>query len=188
MRKRVAVLLCLLIASVVALAVTRPEVRSFTTPSEAVAAAVLARQRARLWTTERLTRERTRQLHRAIAPPYRTVRYDDRRAREILLLCEEIPAAKALEWGLLNQVVPRAELDEAVDVMCEKLVNKLPECIRYTKQQLNFWRDLSWHLTVGHARDWLSIHNLAPEVHEGIQAFVEKRPVNYEKIRRTDPA
>lgn len=111
----------------------------------------------------------------------------DRRAREILLLCEEIPAAKALEWGLLNQVVPRAELDEAVDVMCEKLVNKLPECIRYAKQQLNFWRDFSWHLTVGHARDWLSIHNLAPEVHEGIQAFVEKRPVDYEKIRRPDP-
>jgi enoyl-CoA hydratase/carnithine racemase len=105
----------------------------------------------------------------------------DRRAREILFLCEEIPAKKALEWGLVNQVVPRAKLDEAVDAMCEKLINKLPECTRYTKQQLNFWRDLSWSLTIGHARDWLAIHNLAPEVHEGIGAFVEKRPVDYDR-------
>jgi enoyl-CoA hydratase/carnithine racemase len=107
----------------------------------------------------------------------------DRRAREILFLCEEIPAKKALDWGLVNQVVPRAKLDEAVDAMCEKLINKLPECIRYTKQQLNFWRDLSWHLTIGHARDWLAIHNLAQEIHEGINAFVEKRGVDYAKIR-----
>ena len=108
----------------------------------------------------------------------------DRRAREILFLCEDIPAGKALEWGLINEVVPREQLDSAVDALCEKLINKLPECTRYTKQQLNFWRDFSWHQTIGHARDWLAIHNLAPEVHEGINAFVEKRPVDYAKIHR----
>jgi len=107
----------------------------------------------------------------------------DRRAREMLFLCEEIPAAKAVEWGLVNQVVPRSQLDAAVDEMCEKLINKLPECTRYTKQQLNFWRDVSWSLTVGHARDWLALHNLSPEVHEGIKAFVEKRAVDYTQVR-----
>lgn len=107
----------------------------------------------------------------------------DRRAREILFLCEDIPAAKALEWGLVNQVVPREQLDAAVDAMCEKLIDKLPECTRYTKQQLNFWRDLSWHATVGHARDWLAIHNRSPETREGIRAFVEKRPIDYSRIR-----
>ena len=107
----------------------------------------------------------------------------DRRAREILFLCEEIPAAKALDWGLVNQVVPRAELDSAVEQMCAKLIDKLPECTRYTKQQLNYWRDVSWQQTIGHARDWLSVHNLSPEVREGINAFVEKRPVDYAKIR-----
>ncbi len=108
----------------------------------------------------------------------------DRRAREILMLCEEIPAARALEWGLVNRVVPRAELDSAVDEMVGKLVNKLPEAIRYTKQQLNFWRDLSWHQTIGHARDWLAIHNLAPETREAVDAFNAKRPVDYEAVRR----
>jgi enoyl-CoA hydratase/carnithine racemase len=108
----------------------------------------------------------------------------DRRAREILFLCEEIPAPKALEWGLVNQVVPKEQLDDAVAALCEKLYNKLPECLRYTKQNLNFWKDLSWHTTIGHARDWLSIHNLSDEVTEGISAFNEKRPVNYKKIRK----
>jgi len=107
----------------------------------------------------------------------------DRRSREILFLCEEIPAQKALEWGLVNEVVPYAKLDEAVNILAEKLYNKLPECLRYTKQQLNFWRDLSWHTTIGHAREWLSIHNLSFEVEEGIKSFNEKRKVDYKKVR-----
>ena len=107
----------------------------------------------------------------------------DRRAREILFLCEEIPIRKALEWGLVNQVVPRKELDAAVDIMAEKLVNKLPESLRYTKQHLNFWRDLSWSLTIGHARDWLTVHTGSDEVRAGIRAFVEKRPIDYKRVR-----
>lgn len=107
----------------------------------------------------------------------------DRRAREIIFLCEEISAEKALEWGLVNQVVPRAELDEAVDALVKKLTEKLPEVTRYTKQQLNFWRDLSWHLTVGHARDWLTLHAGSEEVREGLAAFHQKRPVRYDKFR-----
>lgn len=108
----------------------------------------------------------------------------DRRAREILLLNEEIPAQKALEWGLVNWVVPRAELDAKVDEVVAKLLAKFPEKTRYTKQQLNFWRDLSWHTTIGHGRDWLAIHNTSPETWEGVRAFNEKRKPNYEEIRR----
>jgi len=108
----------------------------------------------------------------------------DRRAREILFLNEEISAAKALEWGLINYAVPRAELDRAVDELVAKLIAKLPEKTRYTKQQLNFWRDLSWHLTIGHGRDWLAIHNTSPETWEGVRAFREKRAPDYDAIRR----
>jgi enoyl-CoA hydratase/carnithine racemase len=108
----------------------------------------------------------------------------DRRAREILFLCEPIRAQKAKEWGLINEVVPRNELDEAVRRMCKKLINKLPECTRFTKQQLNFWRDFSWGLTIGNVKDWLTVHTSAPEIVEGIRAFSEKRPIDYEKIRR----
>jgi enoyl-CoA hydratase/carnithine racemase len=107
----------------------------------------------------------------------------ERRAREILLLNEKIPIKKALQWGLVNQVVPRKKLDKAVDVMAEKLVNKLPECTRYTKQQLNFWRDFSWAMTIGHLRDWLTVHTAAMEIQEGIKAFSEKREIDYKRIR-----
>jgi len=108
----------------------------------------------------------------------------ERRAREILLLNEEIPAEKALEWGLVNTVVPRQELDDAVDELVEKLVAKFPEKTRYTRQQLNFWRDLSWSLTIGHGREWLAIHNTSPETREGVRAFLEKRAPDYAKIRQ----
>ncbi|MBI2303912.1 MAG: enoyl-CoA hydratase/isomerase family protein [Chloroflexi bacterium] len=136
----------------------------------------------------------------------------DRRAREILYLCEPIPAQKALEWGLINQVVPslmgeggapitdpqqKAEalknlsraridlrpLDEAVAIMAHKLIDKFPECTRYTKQQVNFWKDMAWYQTIGHARDWLSVHFSSLEPYEGMTAFVEKRAAGYRELR-----
>lgn len=107
----------------------------------------------------------------------------DRRAREMLLLCERIDAYTALEWGLVNQVVPMSMLDKTVEELAEKLYNKLPECTRYTKQQLNFWRDFSWGMTIGHARDWLSLHAGAFETAEGLRAFRRKTEIDYPKIR-----
>jgi enoyl-CoA hydratase/carnithine racemase len=99
------------------------------------------------------------------------------------MLGKELKAKEALSWGLINQVVPRRNLDKAVAAMVETLVNKLPECTRYTKEQLNFWRNFSWAMTIGHAKDWLTVHTSAPEIVEGIRAFNEKRPIDYKKLR-----
>ena len=99
----------------------------------------------------------------------------DRRAREILLLCEPISPELALEWGLVNRVAPAAELDATVDELVEKLAAKLPQTVRYTKQQLNFWRDLAWHSTVGHARDWLALSMATDEPREAVRSFLERR-------------
>ncbi len=107
----------------------------------------------------------------------------DRRAREILWLCDEIPAQQALEWGLINRVAPRAQLDAVVADMTTRLINKLPECMHHTKTQINFWRDFSWSSTVQYARDWLSQHAGSPEVYEGLSSFKEKRPPDYAGIR-----
>ena len=136
----------------------------------------------------------------------------DRRAREILLLCEEITAPQALEWGLINQVVPSLTdekgnfltcelsekkkllkegkaridlrpLDEAVGKMARKLLEKFPECTRYTLQSLNYWKDMVWAATFGHARDWLTVHYTSAEPYEGMNAFVEKRPPGYRELR-----
>jgi enoyl-CoA hydratase/carnithine racemase len=138
----------------------------------------------------------------------------DRRAREMLMTCQEIHHWNALQWGLVNRVAPTlknsqgewirpatvetlkealrdksnkidtSQLDAEVKALCETLIDKFPECLRYTKQQTNFWKDLAWYSTVGHARDWLALHFATNEPLEGMSAFVEKRKVDYRKLRR----
>jgi enoyl-CoA hydratase/carnithine racemase len=138
----------------------------------------------------------------------------DRRARYMLMTNRRVPAYQALDWGLVNEVAPSvkkdgefvsratpeqiakaqkaqdgycidlSKLDEAVNALCEELIQKFPECMRYTKQQTNFWKDLAWHQTIGHARDWLSVHYTSWEPMEGMNAFVEKRPADYVKLRQ----
>ena len=137
----------------------------------------------------------------------------DRRARWMLMLNRRVPPYQALEWGLVNEVAPSvkkdgqfivhatpeqigkaqkdedgysidlSKLDEAVNGLCNELVDKFAECTRYTKANVNFWKDFAWHQTIGHARDWLSIHYTSREPLEGMNAFVEKRKVDYRGLR-----
>jgi enoyl-CoA hydratase/carnithine racemase len=137
----------------------------------------------------------------------------DRRARYMLMTNRRIPPYQALDWGLVNEVVPSVVkdgqfiekatpeqislaqkekegysidlscLDKAVDALAQDLVDKFAECTRYTKEQTNFWKNLAWHQTIGHARDWLSVHYTSWEPMEGMSAFVEKRPSRYRLLR-----
>ena len=117
------------------------------------------------------------------ATQWLTVAVGDRRAREIIMLCERISPEQALAWGLVNRVVPRAELDATVADLAAKLRRKLPETIRYTKAQLNFWRDLAWSGTITHARDWLAVHSGSDETREAVAAFHDKRPPRFDELR-----
>jgi enoyl-CoA hydratase/carnithine racemase len=110
----------------------------------------------------------------------------DRRAREIIMLCEPVPATKALEWGLVSRVVPRGELDATVADLAANLARKLPEAMRYTKTQLNWWRDLVWSQTVTHARDWLAVHSTADETREAVAAFHDKRAPRFAELRHLE--
>ena len=110
----------------------------------------------------------------------------DRRAREIVMLCEPISPHQALDWGLVSRVVPRAELDATVAELVDKLGRKLPEALRYTKTQLNWWRDLVWSQTVEHARDWLAVHSTSDETKEAVAAFHDKRPPRFAEVRRLE--
>ncbi len=77
-----------------------------------------------------------------------------------------------------------SQMDEVIDDLCNQIVNKFFECTRYTKTQVNYWKEAAWHATVGHARDWLSIHYTSLEPHEGMTAFVEKRKTDYVGMRK----
>jgi len=137
----------------------------------------------------------------------------DKRAREMLFTNRQIGARQALEWGLVNRVAPTvtegggfvdapsaeqiekarkgqdgygidlSRLDEEVDALARELLATFPECMRYTKQQANFWKDLSWSLTVRHAQDWLALHYTDYEPLEGMTAFAQKRPVDFAAVR-----
>jgi enoyl-CoA hydratase/carnithine racemase len=107
----------------------------------------------------------------------------DRRAREVLLLNRPISAQQALEWGWVNRVVPRAQLDQAVADYCDELLSKMPEIVRATRVQLNYWKSQSWAMTVQMAREWLTVHAASAEVAEGLASFHEKRHVDYERLR-----
>jgi len=75
-------------------------------------------------------------------------------------------------------------MDEVIADLSDQIVHKFFECTRYTKAQVNFWKDLAWHATAGHARDWLAIHYTSLEPYEGMTAFVEKRAADYEGLRK----
>ena len=94
----------------------------------------------------------------------------DRRAREIILLCDEIPAAQALEWGLVNRAVPADELDATVDELVEKLADRLPLMTRYAKHQLDFFRDLAWHGTIRPRARLARAVDAECEAAEGVQS------------------
>jgi len=117
------------------------------------------------------------------ATQWLSIHVGDRRAREMLFLNPRLSAQQALDWGLVNRVVPRANLDEEVQALAEQCLDKFPECTRYTKQQVNYWKESAWFATIGHARDWLSTHFTTLEPYEGMQAFVEKRKVDFRGMR-----
>ena len=106
----------------------------------------------------------------------------DRRAREMLLTGEPISAEKALAWGLVNEVVQPAELDNAVDGLCRKLIGRFPECTRYTRKQLSYWRDSVWEATIEQAREWLALHFAGPEAAEGMSGLSERRAMTYRSL------
>jgi enoyl-CoA hydratase/carnithine racemase len=108
----------------------------------------------------------------------------DRRAREVLLLNRPISAPQALDWGWVNRIVPRAKLDDAVAEYCSELLDKMPEIVRATRVQLNLWKNLSWGMSIQMAREWLTIHAASDEVEEGLMSFHQKRPSDYERLRR----
>jgi dihydroxynaphthoic acid synthetase len=98
-----------------------------------------------------------------------------KRAREMWLTRRRITAQEALEWGLVNQVVPLAELDDAVLASCDLILDGSPTCIRILKAVF----DTEIDEMAGDVRR--AAHLLAPgfvggpEAREAQLAFKEKR-------------
>jgi len=98
-----------------------------------------------------------------------------KRAFEMLMTGEFIDAPTALDWGLVNRVVPLAELDAAVAALAGQLMSKPRAVIgagkRFFYEQLE--RDLERAYQL--ASDAITRNMLGDDAQEGVGAFVEKR-------------
>ena len=106
----------------------------------------------------------------------------EKRAREIVMLCERYTAAEALAMGWINKVVPAQELDEAVDAWCRRLLEMSPQALRVAKLSLNYESDQLWP-SVLHGYQMISFIHGTDEFHEGAQAFLEKRKPDFNQFR-----
>ncbi|MEP7327637.1 MAG: enoyl-CoA hydratase-related protein [Betaproteobacteria bacterium] len=102
-----------------------------------------------------------------------------RRAMEILLLGERFDAASALNFGLVNRVVPAAELDAEVERIVRSLVDAPVLAMRNAKRLVreSLSRSLSGQLEAEAAS--FGACAATPDFVEGITAFLEKRPARF---------
>ncbi len=98
-----------------------------------------------------------------------------KRAFEMLVTGSFIDASTALDYGLVNQVVPGDQLDRATEELARKIAAKSPVAVRTGKEM--FYRQLAMGIeeAYGFAGETMACNMMAEDVAEGIDAFVEKR-------------
>lgn len=103
-----------------------------------------------------------------------------KKAREIWYLCRQYDAKEALDMGLVNKVVPLAQLeDEGID-WAREILKKSPIAIRFLKAGLNAELDGQTGIQVL-AGDATMLFYMTEEGTEGKNAYLEKRPPNFRK-------
>ncbi|HJP34804.1 MAG TPA: enoyl-CoA hydratase-related protein, partial [Gammaproteobacteria bacterium] len=100
------------------------------------------------------------------------------------LMCRKYTAKEMLEWGLVNAVVPMAELDAEVRKWADEMLALSPTCLKVLKQT---FRDNVDHVMAVEMRD--VVERVAPkyfetgEQQEGADAFIEKRAPDFSPWR-----
>jgi enoyl-CoA hydratase/carnithine racemase len=99
-----------------------------------------------------------------------------KRVMEMLLTGELIDAATALDWGLVNRVVPAAELDAAVAHYTAIIGSRSPTVVALGKR--TFYQQIDRGIAGAYdlAGEVMACNLLEPDAAEGIDAFLAKRP------------
>jgi naphthoate synthase len=104
-----------------------------------------------------------------------------KKAREIWYLCEQYDADEALRMGLVNKVVPLAELEEATVAWANRMLEMSPLALRMLKGAFNADTDgLAGIQQL--AGDATLLYYLSDEAQEGRNAYLEKRKPNFDQF------
>jgi naphthoate synthase len=106
----------------------------------------------------------------------------EKRAREIWFLCRQYDAQEAERWGLVNRVVPAAQLRAEVRRYADEILALSPTSLRFLKQSFNLDSE---HLAAQGALAFSGLHEFvgSEEAREGIAAFNEKRAPDFAPYR-----
>jgi naphthoate synthase len=106
-----------------------------------------------------------------------------KRAKEIWFLCEQYDARTALEWGLVNRVVPLEKLEEETVEVCRRILSMSPLALRLIKSGFNADADgLAGIQQL--AGDATLLYYMSDEAQEGRDAYLEKRPPDFGRFPR----
>jgi 2-(1,2-epoxy-1,2-dihydrophenyl)acetyl-CoA isomerase len=101
------------------------------------------------------------------------------RATEMAMLGERVSAARALEWGLVNRVVPDADFAAAVAELRDRLAAGPTRSYAGTKRQLNHWLYTRMEEQLDLEADIQQEMVASGDFAEGVAAFVEKRQATF---------
>ena len=99
-----------------------------------------------------------------------------KRAFELAFSGDVIDARTAYEWGLVNRVVPDAELDEAVTDLLQRVTRGSAQSKAIGKQALYAQIDRDQRSAYDYAIEVMAATSQLPDAQEGIRAFLDKRP------------
>jgi len=103
------------------------------------------------------------------------------RAAEMLLTGAPIDAPQALEWGLVNRVVPDDRLRAAAEEFVAAILASGPEAIRLQKELIVRWRETDLATAVRYGINAFAAAYATAEPREGMTAYLEKRGPNFER-------
>ena len=109
----------------------------------------------------------------------------EKKAREIWYMCKRYSAAEALAMGLVNAVVPMAELDAEVRRWCDELLERSPTAIAIAKRSFNADTDHIYGIG-GMGFQALKMYYASAESKEGVRALMEKRKPDFRKAAKGD--
>jgi dihydroxynaphthoic acid synthetase len=107
----------------------------------------------------------------------------EKKAREIVFLCNRYTAEEAVEMGLVNKAVPDDKLEEETIAWCRRILEMSPQSISVAKVSLNFETDTMYASFV-HGIEMLGLVYGGDEIKEGMTAFLEKRKPDFGKFRK----